>query len=89
MLLPLSSSGQEKQRRLRRVCSVLLSWAVRTRTGLLILKMCSKRVLRKRTNVVLMVNDGVVICLAAGVSVDWLYVISPVVRVDGSLKFTL
>ncbi len=41
------------------------------------------------TYVVLMVDYRVVICLAAGVSVYWLYVISPVVSMDGSFKLTL
>lgn len=41
------------------------------------------------THVVFMVDNRVVVCLVAGVSMDRLYVVSPIVCVDGSLKLTL
>lgn len=41
------------------------------------------------THVILMVDYRVVICFVAGVSLCWLYVISPVAGMDRSLKLTL
>lgn len=41
------------------------------------------------THVILMVDYGVVICFAAGVSMYWFYVISPIACMNGSLKLTL
>lgn len=41
------------------------------------------------THIILVVDYRVVICFAAGVSMYWFYVVSPVARVDGSLKLTL
>lgn len=41
------------------------------------------------THVVFVVDYRVMVCLVAGVSMDRLYVISPIVSVDVSLKLTL
>lgn len=38
---------------------------------------------------VILVVDYAVICFAAGVSMYWFYVISPIACMDGSLKLTL
>lgn len=50
---------------------------------------CSVKMMEDFTHVVFMVDNRVVVCLVAGVSMDRLYVVSPIVCVDGSLKLTL
>lgn len=41
------------------------------------------------THVILVVDDGVVICFVGGVTMHRLHMIGPVVGIDGSLKLSL